>query len=319
MLLPFAVLLLADSCHDGADAVRRRDFNAAEPLLTRCVQSSSATLEAFVLLCGVYQAQGKADALAQTSLEAIKRFPEDKRFYLSAGTIAGRQKKFKDAIAVLESAVKRWPEDEKLRSLLASSYFGRGTELLDAGNNEDAVRDLKRATELAPADAEAYLNLGRALHNALRYEDALAAFAKAGPVPLIHFHRGLALYSLGEFEKSVAEINAQIAADAGYPPSYLVRGMARLAKGEFAEAAPDLEKAAAEMPNDANAQMSCARALVQLGRLADAEPRLRKAIDLDPANPAPVNTLVSVLVRLDRAEEARALARHAAELARRKR
>lgn len=319
-LMLVSVALVHGQCREGAEAARRGDFNAAEPLLAKCIRSASAPLESFLLLAGVYQALGNQDRLFDTAREAIRRFPEEPRFYLSAGGIAGRKRQFGEAIAVLEPAAKRWPRDEKIRSLLASAHFGRGTELLDSGNNEAAAKELSRATELAPDDSEAFLNLGRVLHNLARYSDALAALEKVpANTPLIHFHRGLSLYSLGEFDKSIAEMDTQIAADATYAPALLVRGMARLAKGEFAAASPDLERAAAEMPEDASAQISSARALIQAGRLADAEPRLRKAMALEPSDPAPVNTLVSVLVRLGRADEAKALARTAAELARKKR
>jgi Flp pilus assembly protein TadD len=182
------------------------------------------------------------------------------------------------------------------------------------------VKHLRRATELAPGDAEAFLNLGRALHNLERYKDAIAAFDRAGSnVPLVPFHRGLALFSLGEFAKSISEMDAQIAADANYGPAYLIRGMARLAKGEAEAAAADLERAAAQMTDNAAAQLAYGRALIQLDRLSEAEAPLRKAVSLDPGDPAAANTLVSVLMRLGRVEEGRALSRTAADLARQKR
>lgn len=320
LLLLVPSLVAQGVCREGAEAARQRDFGVAEAKLQECVQVAGAPVEAYLMLCGVYQAVGNQAALAKTARAAIEHFPDDQRFYLTAAAIAGRNKQFEEAIAILESASKRWPKDERIRGLLASAHFGVGTELLDKGENESAAKQLQRATELAPGDSEAFLNLGRALHNLVRYSDALAAFEKVAPTtPLIRFHRGLALYSLGDFDKSIAEMEAQIAADASYPPAYLIRGMARLAKGEFEQAAPDLKRAATEMPDDASAQLSHARALIQLGHLADAEPVLRKAMKLAPGDPAPVNTLVSVLMRLGRTEEGRGLARTAAELARKKR
>ena len=109
MFLLVAALLTGDVCRDGAEAARRRDFASAEPLLNRCLESTRAPLEAYLVLCGVYQAQKKSDALAQTALAAIGRFPDEKRFYLTVATVAGREKRYRQAIDALEPAAKRWP------------------------------------------------------------------------------------------------------------------------------------------------------------------------------------------------------------------
>jgi tetratricopeptide (TPR) repeat protein len=320
ILVPALAALALSACRDGADAARQRDFARAEPLLRACVGSPHSTLESFLLLCGVYQAAGNQDALFATAQAGIQRFPSDVRFYLTAAAIAGRRKQYEQSIELLERALKQWPKDEKIAALLASAYVGEGTARLDAGDSRTAVKHLRRATELAPGDAEAFLNLGRALHNLERYKDAIAAFDRAGSnVPLVPFHRGLALFSLGEFAKSISEMDAQIAADANYGPAYLIRGMARLAKGEAEAAAADLERAAAQMTDNAAAQLAYGRALIQLDRLSEAEAPLRKAVSLDPGDPAAANTLVSVLMRLGRVEEGRALSRTAADLARQKR
>ena len=60
-----------------------------EALLEQCVKLPSATLESFLLLAGVYQAGGDEAALYATAQSAIRRFPEEKRFYLAAATYAG--------------------------------------------------------------------------------------------------------------------------------------------------------------------------------------------------------------------------------------
>ena len=37
----------------------------------------------------------------------------------------------------MEPALKRWPDDAGVRALTANALFGRGTELLDAGENDE--------------------------------------------------------------------------------------------------------------------------------------------------------------------------------------
>ena len=313
MSLVALVLLAADVCGAGAAAARQRDLANAAALLTDCVQMPGATLESFLLLAGVQQARGDNVGLLAAARAGLKRFPEEKRFYVAAGTHAGRQKRFTEAIAFLEPALKRWPDDEKLRSLLGSSYFGRGSELLDAGDAQAAAEWLRKATVVSPGDAEAHLNLGRALHNMGRYAEALASFDRVTTLhpdyPLLAFHRGMSLHYLGEFDKAVAEL----AGHTEYAPARLVRGLALLARGSFEEAAPDLQAAVNAMPDDAAAHYGYARALVRLGRLGNAEVHLRKTIELDRTDAAPVNLLVTVLRQLGRVDESRLLAVTAAE------
>jgi tetratricopeptide (TPR) repeat protein len=317
-LLLFASALLADPCRDGATALERRDLPAAEAALKQC-----PTVQGHLMLAGVYQLQQNAEALYRTAAAAMKKFPEEKRFYLTAGTHEARRKQYAAAVKTFEQAYSRWPDDPKLKSLLASSHFAAGTELLDAGKNEPAAASLRRAAELAPRDIEALMNLGRALHNMLHHSEALKVFDRAltlnAAFPLVRFHRGMALFALGDFDKAVADLTQEIQANPDYPPARLLRGLAYIANADWERARADLQLASAAMPGNANAQYGYARTLVHTGELAAAEAALTKAMAADPADPAPVNTLVSVLHRLGRSDEARALAPKAAALARAKR
>lgn len=312
------MLLLTDNCRLGAEAVQRRNFPVAEELLKGCDQ-----LEGYLLLAGIYQTQRDTAALYRTAMEGLKRFPSEKKFYLLVATHDARDKRYEPAIKLLEEGLRRWPDDPKIRSLLASAYFAFGSEMLDARKDQAAVQSLAKATEFAPDDLEAQMNLGRALHNSLRHEEARKVFdrviQKNSAFPLAYFHRGLTLYALGDFTNAIADLSKDIASGSEYPPARLIRGLALIATADWEGASKDLEIAAARMPSDSAAQYGLARALVRLGKLGDAEPPLRKAMELDSSDPAPVNTLVSVLVRLGRQEEARKLAAHAADLARRRR
>jgi tetratricopeptide (TPR) repeat protein len=321
-----ALLLAAQSSTDCAASIRlgqAGDLVGAEPKLTACIDSPTAPLDAFLLLAGIHQSTGNAEALERVVLRGIKRFPAEKRFYLTAGVAAGRARRFDDAIRVLGEADRRWPADPQIQPLLASAYFGRGTAALDRGESEKAAADLGRAVELSPGDAEALMNLGRAQHNLTRYEAAVKSFDRVFAIqpsaPLLRFHRGLAYYSLGQFDAAIADLNAQLEADRSYAPAVLVRGLAYLAKGDDAAATADLKSAATVMADDAAAQFGYARVLVRSGKLEEAESRLRAAMKIDADDPGPVNLLVTVLNRLGRGEEARPLAVQAAELAKKRR
>lgn len=323
LAISVTVVLAQDVCRTGTDAARRQDFRAAEPLLARCVQSPSAGAESYLMLASAYQAAGRTDDVFRIVVEGAKKFPQEKRFFLTAASIAGRRKQYEEAVKLLQPAAARWPDDEKVRRLLASARYGRGTEQLDAGDDAGAAASLREAVRLVPDDVEAQMNLGRALHNLQRYDEALHAFERViqtqPSFPLAWFHRGMSYYAMGEPDKAVEDLTQQIAATPDYPPAHLIRGLALLARGEAEQALEDLAIASSKMPDDAAAQLGYARALMQAGRWADAEPGLRRAVQLDPTDPAPVNALVTTLTRLGRAAEAKALSATAAELARRKR
>ncbi|HYO83947.1 MAG TPA: tetratricopeptide repeat protein, partial [Bryobacteraceae bacterium] len=276
------------TCDAGLAAVQAGDHATAEPLLAECVRSKAATLQAFLALAGVQQSRRDDPALLATALEGINRFPDEKRFYLTAGTIAGRRGDLDAAIAALTSAYRRWPEDTKVQNLLASAYAVRGSGHLDRAGNTKAAEDLAKAVRLNPGDAEAWLNLGRAQQNLLRFADALQSFLQVKEAPLLHFHRGMAQYSLGNFQAAIAEFDHE----PDYPPARLIGGLSKLSLGDARAALADLEFAAAKMPDNAQAAGGCGRALLRLGRVADAESYLRRAAELEPRDPAPLNTLV---------------------------
>ncbi|MEX2302499.1 MAG: tetratricopeptide repeat protein [Bryobacterales bacterium] len=322
-LLAAAASSAADPCELGVQALEGRDLDSARIHLQKCLDARPATVEPYLWLCALHQARQDSTALYQTARLGLEKFPQERRFYLTVGTHDAREKRYQAAIDAFEEGLRRWPEDAQIRSLLASSHFARGTELLDASDSEAAAKHLRRATEMAPADVEAHLNLGRAFHNLLRNTEALAAFDRVielqPATPLAFFHRGMTYHSLGEFERAIEDLDQAIAAAPDYPPAYLVRGLAQLAVARWEPALGDLETATARMPRNAQAWHGRARALVQLERLPEAEKSLRTAMELDPTEPAPLNALVAVLMRLGRAEEARPLAVKAAALARERR
>lgn len=310
------------SCASGAEAARERNFARAETELRRCIQSEPS-VEPYLLLAGVYQLQQNAEALYALAVEATKRFPEEQRFYLVIATHDGRQARFARAIEVLEAAQLRWPNEQKVKALLASSHFGRGTELLNSGESEAAVSHLRIATDLAPDDTEAQLNLGRALHNTHQRLEALAVFNKLvsrdPPVPLARFHRALTYYSLGEFALTIEDLNQELESNSGYPPAHFVRGLSYIAIGDWKHAAADLEIAVKAMPDHPQALYARARTLIEFDELDQAETLLRKTIALETEDPAPLNTLIRVLVRLGRSEEARSFSPRASALSKKER
>lgn len=319
LLVSLRILLAtSDSCKPGAEALQRREFALAETLIKQCLAAHPNEIFPYLQLCALYQLQGKNDELHRIAISGLKKFPDEKRFYLTIGNRAGQKKRFERAVEVFSEAHRRWPEDPKLRDNLAGSYAGLGMKLLDEGKNQEAAKNLRRAIELSEDDVEAHLNLGRALHNLNQSQEALKEFDRVlrlnEQLPLSHFHRGMVLYSLGEYERAIEDLNMEIQSNPDYPPSYLFRGQAKIAMGDWGGALPDLEMAARRLPENARAQFARARCLNQLGRTSEAEAGFRRTMDQDPNDPGPVNALGRLLWESGRQDEAEQMFRKAAEL-----
>jgi len=82
------------------------------------------------------------------------------------------QGNYDEAIALLDSALKRWPESGRL-------YGWKGTVLLKQERVDEAISAFKRAVELSPNQAEYHNGLGYSFLYKKEYVNALKEFDKA--------------------------------------------------------------------------------------------------------------------------------------------
>jgi len=123
--------------------------------------------------------------------------------------------------------------------------------LVDAGRDDEAIAELRRALELAPGLIDARIKLGNALARSGDYEAAVAAFD-------------------------------EVLARAPHDRSALLKRAAAQSELErWAEARADLERLVAADPSSSEAQVRLAAVLEELGEPAAAEARYREAAGLD--------------------------------------
>ena len=158
--------------------------------------------------------QGKREDLLRTASEGMKRFPDERRFYLTVANDAGRNGQYERAVEVFGEAYRRWPQDAQFKEGLASAHLYLGTQQLDQAQNEGAERHLRQAVTLAENDVDARLNLGRALHNLNRSVEAEHEFDRVialdPKAPLAHFHRGMVRQALGDLDPAIADLSEEI-------------------------------------------------------------------------------------------------------------
>jgi tetratricopeptide (TPR) repeat protein len=98
----------------------------------------------------------------------------------------------------------------------AATYFRQG-EKLEAKDGAAALAAYRKAIELDPAFADAYLNLGAMLCEAQQGDAAVSLYDSAIIVcpnsPLIRFNRAVALEDLGRLEESVSSYELSLKLD----------------------------------------------------------------------------------------------------------
>lgn len=187
---------------------------------------------------------------------------------------AGEYRKSREAaVAALASA----PEDVELL-LLA----GRSGVELDA---EDATEQLRRATELAPENAEAWHYLGEALATEGNMEQAGEAFRRAvelNPEDQVALsHLGHTSAATGHQEEAVDLLNqaAQSMRGASTAAISLVDMYRTL--GQYEEALAQAQRIAEAEPDDVVAALDVAELSLQVGRVEEAVAAFARVRELD--------------------------------------
>ncbi len=143
-----------------------------------------------------------------------------------------------------------------------------GTALYEAGRHDEAIARYRRAIDVQPDYVPAFNNLGVTLRAAGRTDEAIRAYRD-----------GLALRD-------------------DYPDLHYNVANALLAVGRPDEAAAHLRKAAVGTPDSAGVQNNLGLALVEKGQLAEAAVAFERAAALDPASPKAWRNLGNVRASL---------------------
>lgn len=188
--------------------------------------------------------------------------------------------------------------------LSAQSEFDRGLTLFNSGRYEDAASHFKRATEIDPKFARAYLYLGRSYINLKRWPDAVpplrAAFILSPEESkkeivgiLVDALLGAAGYEFnrGNFRDSIDYLRGVLELD---PHSSRARdemvialialGGTLLSEGKTPEAISTYSEALRFSPNNLDAHIGLANAFLSNGDIPGALRAIETAIKLDPNN-----------------------------------
>ncbi|MCH8275591.1 MAG: tetratricopeptide repeat protein [Armatimonadetes bacterium] len=220
-----------------------------------------------------------------------------------------------------------------------------------SGDTDSSLRMLRELAANLP-HAAVYNNLGVVYETRDEMGSAIRNYQAAvrldTQVSLYHYNLGLALQKIGNFERSVEELQYTVQLDYGFHAAPLKLAFAYTLLNRFDDALTVLEVARARFPSCTHVWITMSRVLEKSGRFEEAreavataivmdpdsaqahrqlgsilsvehrfdeaEAALRKAIDLSPAGPSQHNNLGNVLVDVGRLEDAEAEYRKAIEL-----
>ena len=149
-----------------------------------------------------------------------------------------------EALAVAREAVRQQ------RPLYYRSHNNLGMMLVYMGRYEEAEKHLRKAIELNPGYAPAFLNLGESFRNRKRYEEALEAYSSALRInpdyPLPYVAMGYLFFKLKRYEEAVSSMKRALSLQPGLPMAprlYSLIGQSLSKMGRYEEAKRYLRRA----------------------------------------------------------------------------
>ncbi|MDD3370515.1 MAG: tetratricopeptide repeat protein [Alphaproteobacteria bacterium] len=190
-----------------------------------------------------------------------------------------------------------------------------GALYLQMGKKTLAAEYLGKAARLLPDDPETLTNLGIALGNLNRPDDAIQQFKQALTrqstyVPALS-NLGRICYEIGRMDEAEAAYGAASRLDPSYAPAHVDHGNSLLSQGKYREAIAAFHAALNLNPNYLSAMVNLCTALAHAGEtaqhqewLARTQSFLEKTVQADPDNPAMLNNLGVVLRQRGKPKEA---------------
>jgi tetratricopeptide (TPR) repeat protein len=209
---------------------------------------------------------------------------------LARGDEYFKSEQYREATIEYRRAVELDPRSGDARRKLADGFF-------KANNPAGGFRELVRAADLLPSDADLQVQVGHLLLAGGRFEDAKARAEQAliaQPQHVgAHVLRGSALAGLKELDAGLAEIERAIAADPGRGLTYANLGALHHLRGEDKKAEEAFTEAVELDPTSVGARLAYAQYLMATKRPQDAEAQLKAAFAADARNPI-INRILAV-------------------------
>ncbi len=159
-----------------------------------------------------------------------------------------------------------------------------GTSLQMQG--KDALPVLQKAAELLPDDAEMHNNLGNALRDMGRFDEAVASFRRALKIrpdsAEMHSNMGNALRDMGQHASAVASFRRALGLKPDFVEAYNNLGNVQRDLGQFEGAVESFRRALELKPDFAEAYNNLGNTLRDIRQFEGAVDSFRRALELKP-------------------------------------
>ncbi len=161
-----------------------------------------------------------------------------------------------------------------------------GLALQQAGKFEDAIAHYEQALRIKPDIVEAHNNLGVALEDQRKVLEAIAHFEQALRIKPdyaeAHSNLGMVLYQIGKHQEAIAQYKQALRINPDFAEAHYNLGIALGQVGKFEEAIVHYEQALRIKPDYAKAQYNLGIALEQVGKSKDAIVHYEQALRIEP-------------------------------------
>ena len=190
-----------------------------------------------------------------------------------------KEGKFQDAINLYSDVLENKKNDSQLLFLIGTAY-------IQQGKIEKGIQELKKSISLKPENVFAHSNLGNALKDLKRYDEALTSYDKALQINPnyadIHNNRGSILKKLKKYNEALASYEKALQLNPDHAYTHNNKGNALKDLKRYEEAIASYNKAIQLNPNYADAYNNKGNVLKDLKLYVEALISFDEAIKIKP-------------------------------------
>jgi tetratricopeptide (TPR) repeat protein len=286
----------------GGEHLRLGDAGAATASFERALQEKPDHFWAQCYLGLAWLKRQHPDLAAQAFTACVGRRPDFAWLYLLRGAARSELGQHDDADADFAAAREQGPSASQQYAFCNQ----RGVLRIRQGRAEEAIRDLREAIRLRPAQYQAHVNMSQACLRAGKLDEALAsldrAVACAPGVASLYRTRARVQILRQKDDAALADLDTALDLDRAAPAAvragdHFVRARLLLRRQDY-DGALDACEHALRLQADARGHRLQAEALLGLGRHADADAALDACLKFQPRDAEVLCARASVRTRL---------------------
>jgi tetratricopeptide (TPR) repeat protein len=189
-------------------------------------------------------------------------------------------------------------------------HVNLGRALAEQGRIDEAMAQYSKALRIDPDFPMAHFNLGAALAAQGRIDGAMAQYSEALRIdpdfPMAHMNVGVALVAQGRIDEAMAQYSEALRIEPDFPEAHFNLGLALARQGRIDEAMAQYSEALRIKPDYLQAHFNLGAALAAQGRIDEAIAQYSKALRIEPDSPMAHMNLGVALAAQGRIDEAMA-------------